>query len=239
MAMKRSEVNQVIREMEEVIRANGFHLPPFASWTPEEWKTKGHECDEIRDNMLGWDITDFGRGDFEKCGLGLITIRNGNLKMHDKYKKPYAEKLLLAKEGQITPFHFHWHKMEDLINRGGGVLEVTLYSKDKTDPKEGIDYKADVVVYCDGVRKTFPAGYVLELKPGQSVTMTQGMYHQLCAKPGTGSVLIGEVSQTNDDNTDNKFAVQVGRFPKIMEDEPPYRLLCNEYPAAAADASKL
>jgi len=24
----------------------------------------------------------------------------------------------------------------------------------------------------------------------------------------------------------------VGRFPKIEEDEAPYRLLCNEYPAA-------
>jgi len=24
----------------------------------------------------------------------------------------------------------------------------------------------------------------------------------------------------------------VGRFPTIEEDEPPYRLLCNEYPAA-------
>ena len=25
---------------------------------------KGKEYDEIRDNMLGWDITDFGSGDF-------------------------------------------------------------------------------------------------------------------------------------------------------------------------------
>ena len=24
----------------------------------------------------------------------------------------------------------------------------------------------------------------------------------------------------------------LGRFPAIEEDEPPYRLLCNEYPAA-------
>ena len=34
------------------------------------------------------------------------------------------------------------------------------------------------------------------------------------------------------DNTDNRFNPPVGRFPKIEEDEPPYRLLCNEYPAA-------
>ena len=49
---------------------------------------------------------------------------------------------------------------------------------------------------------------------------------------GTGAVLLGEVSQCNDDNTDNRFNPPVGRFPKIEEDEPPYRLLCNEYPAA-------
>ena len=48
----------------------------------------------------------------------------------------------------------------------------------------------------------------------------------------TGAVLLGEVSQCNDDNTDNRFNPPVGRFPKIEEDEPPYRLLCNEYPAA-------
>ena len=44
--------------------------------------------------MLGWDITDYGLGDFEKVGFSLITLRNGNLTMADKYPKTYAEKLL-------------------------------------------------------------------------------------------------------------------------------------------------
>ena len=51
---------------------------------------------------------------------------------------------------------------------------------------------------------------------------------------GTGNVLIGEVSQCNDDNTDNRFYEKIGRFPEIEEDEAPYRLLCNEYPAGKA-----
>jgi D-lyxose ketol-isomerase len=51
-------------------------------------------------------------------------------------------------------------------------------------------------------------------------------------EPGTGDVLLGEVSQCNDDNTDNRFAEPIGRFPKLEEDEPAYRLLCNEYPEA-------
>ena len=57
--------------------------------------------------MLGWDITDYGMGNFDKMGFSLITIRNGNLKM-DKYTKTYAEKLLYIKEEQYSPLHFHW-----------------------------------------------------------------------------------------------------------------------------------
>ena len=91
--MKRSEVNACIKYMENLIKEHGYILPPFCNWTPEEWETKGHEYDEIRDNMLGWDITDYGLGKFDEVGFTLITIRNGNLKM-DKYTKTYAEKLL-------------------------------------------------------------------------------------------------------------------------------------------------
>ena len=76
--MKRSEINAAIRDMEALIREHGFELPPFCNFTPEEWQNKSAEYDEIRDNMLGWDITDYGLGDFEKVGFALITLRNGN-----------------------------------------------------------------------------------------------------------------------------------------------------------------
>ncbi|MGM9558452.1 MAG: D-lyxose/D-mannose family sugar isomerase [Oscillospiraceae bacterium] len=33
-------------------------------------------------------------------------------------------------------------------------------------------------------------------------------------------------------NTGNRFNPPAGHFPKIKEDDPPYRLLCNKYPAA-------
>ena len=83
-----------------------------------------------------------------------------------------------------------------------------------------------------------PMAYILTillvglLTPGESIHIQQYMYHDFEVEPGTGAVLLGEVSQCNDDNTDNRFNPPVGRFPKIEEDEPPYRLLCNEYPAA-------
>ena len=225
--MKRSEVNACIKYMENLIKEHGYILPPFCNWTPEEWETKGHEYDEIRDNMLGWDITDYGRGDWEKLGFALVTLRNGN--QHDpKYKKVYAEKLLMLKETQHSPMHFHWVKSEDIINRGGGILIIHVYN----DDGNGGLADTDVLVNSDGRSYYVPAGTGVELKPGESITIWPHQYHDFDIKPGTGDVLIGEVSQCNDDNTDNRFYEEMGRFLEIEEDEPPYRLLCNEYPAA-------
>ncbi len=141
--MKRSEINAIIRDTDEFIRRHCFHLPPFAYWTPDEWAAKGPEVREIVDHMLGWDITDFGLGDFANKGLFLFTIRNGDLANLKSGKgKLYAEKLLIAGVEQITPFHFHWLKTEDIINRGGGKLAVQVYN---ATPDEGLA-DTDVVV---------------------------------------------------------------------------------------------
>ena len=98
--LKRSEINNAIRRMERLAEENGFALPPFCRWTPADWAGKGHAYDEIRDNMLGWDVTDYGLGEFDKTGFTLITLRNGNVSRADRYPKPYAEKLLMLEEGQ-------------------------------------------------------------------------------------------------------------------------------------------
>ena len=225
--MKRSEINKALKEMEAMCEKCGFYLPPFCHFSPETWQELGHEYDEIRDCMLGWDITDFGQGDYDKIGAGLITIRNGNLAMQDKYPKVYAEKLLYVKEGQLLPMHFHWSKTEDIINRGGGVALIRVYN---SLPNEEIDYETPVTVHTDGRTYTVPAGTQVRLTPGESIHIQQRMYHDFTIEPGTGSVLFGEVSQCNDDNNDNRFHLPAGRFPAIEEDEPAYRLLCNEYP---------
>ena len=225
--MKRSKINKALLEMEAFIKEMKISLPPFCSFTPEEWQDKGPEYDEIRDNMLGWDITDYGLGDFDKVGFSLITLRNGNLKMQDRYKKTYAEKLIYQKEGQYSPNHFHWNKMEDIINRGGGTLRIRVYNSNED---ESIDKETDVTLQLDGVTSVVPSGTQIELKPGESITIPPKLYHDFEIKPGTGPVLLGEVSQVNDDANDNNFNPPVGRFPEIEEDEEPVRLLCNEYP---------
>lgn len=228
MIMKRSEINAAIREMEAMIEKHGFEIPPFCRWTPQEWENKNEEYDEIRDNMLGWDITDYGLGDFSRVGFSLITLRNGNQQLPQKYAKPYAEKLLMVREGQYAPMHFHYYKMEDIINRGGGNVLITVYNS----TEDGQYADTDVKVCSDGRTYYVPAGTAIRLTPGESITIYPCMYHDFNVEPGTGDVLLGEVSMCNDDNTDNRFYEPIGRFPAIEEDEEPYRLLCNEYPAA-------
>ena len=227
--MKRSEINAALQEMEQMIRDCRISLPDFCHFTPEDWQHKGHEFDEVRDNMLGWDITDYGLDRFDEVGFSLITIRNGNLGKRDLYPKPYAEKLLYLKEGQYSPMHFHWYKMEDIINRAGGTVLIRVFN---SLPDEEIDRESPVTVHVDGCTRTIPAGTQVTLRPGQSITIFPYLYHDFEVEPGGGPVLLGEVSQCNDDNTDNRFNPPVGRFPAIEEDEPPYRLLCNEYPSA-------
>lgn len=226
--MKRSEINAAIKEMEHMIQKHGFEIPPFCNWTPEDWANKSHEYDEIRDNMLGWDITDYGMGDFAKVGFSLITIRNGNQQMPEKYCKPYAEKLLMVREGQYAPMHFHFYKMEDIINRGGGNILITVYNS----TEDGQFADTDVKITSDGRTYYVPAGTAVRLTPGESITIYPYMYHDFNVEAGTGDVLLGEVSMCNDDNSDNRFYEPIGRFPAIEEDVPAYRLLCNEYPDA-------
>lgn len=222
--MKRSEINGIIRKFEAMLAEYHFALPDFLSFTPQEWAEKGHEYDEIRDNALGWDITDFGLGDYYKTGLALITLRNGNVNM-DKYTKCYAEKICLCLDGQSCPNHYHWNKMEDIINRGGGEMVFRLWNANKDNSLSD----TDVLICQDGRRYYVKAGEEIILKPGQSMSLYPGYYHEYYVR---GDVLVGEVSMCNDDANDNCFYTPVGRFPAIEEDEAPYRLLCNEYPPA-------
>jgi len=226
--MKRSEINACIREFEAVLQEHRFPLPPFLSFTPEEWATKGNDYDEIRDNALGWDLTDFGSGDFYACGLYLITLRNGNPHLA-KYTKTYAEKIMMLRGGQTCPCHFHWHKMEDIINRGGGAVVFRLWN---AGLDELPDRSTPVIIHKDGRALTISPGEPIEIRPGESLTLYPGCYHEFTVRPEDKYALIGEVSMCNDDEADNRFEKPTGRFPAIQEDEPPYRLLCNEYPPA-------
>lgn len=228
--MKRSEINRYIAEADVFFRQNGFLLPPFAHWTAEDWRHCGSEADELRGARLGWDVTDFNSGRFETLGLTLFTLRNGTPGGSGS-AKPYAEKIMFVRQGQITPFHYHAHKTEDIINRGGaetGRLVLRLYNSDE----QGNFAQTAVSVICDGVERCLDAGATVTLGPGESITLTPHLYHMFYAVEG--GCLVGEVSSVNDDDTDNYFKEPLPRYPAIDEDEPPTRLLCTEYPTNRA-----
>jgi hypothetical protein len=197
-------------------------LPPYAEWTADDWQRRGSEAEELRAHKLGWDVTDFNSGKFDALGLTLFTLRNGS----PGGGKVYAEKIMFVRENQVTPFHYHVRKTEDIINRGGkgrGKLAVQLYN---SAPDGGLA-QTPISVTCDGICKEVEAGGTVILGPGESITLTPCLYHQFYAVDG--DALIGEVSSVNDDASDNYFLDPLPRFPEIVEDEAPVRLLCTEY----------
>jgi D-lyxose ketol-isomerase len=228
--MKRSEINQYITEAAAFFAANHFALPPFAFWTPQEWRHLGNEAIELRAQHLGWDVTDFNSGNFKARGLTLFTLRNGHSSKPET-AKPYAEKIMYVRDHQLTPFHYHAIKTEDIINRGHantGRLVVQLYASARGDSNNAGQFaNTPITVICDGIARHIEPGGSVVLGPGESITLPPFLYHAFHAIHG--NALIGEVSSTNDDATDNFFFEPLGRFPEIIEDELPHRLLCTEY----------
>lgn len=220
--MKRSDVNAAIAYAMAFMAKHHFYLPEWAFWSPAQWDVYYGQCNEIFENGMGWDITDFNHGDFQKVGLTLVTLRNGN---PTKPSKPYCEKIMLVRKGQVTPHHYHALKTEDIINRGGGLLCMKLWKSDA----EGALVEGPIDVQIDGITTTVQSGTLLSLKPGQSICYTPGLYHTFWAEEE--DCLVGEVSSVNDDKTDNYFLVTKGRFSRIEEDEPIAHYLCNEYPS--------
>jgi D-lyxose ketol-isomerase len=223
--MKRSQINVLIDDAIALLHEHQVRLPPFAYWTPAEWSTKGAECDEIRRCKMGWDITDFGSGDFERVGLVVFTVRNGHHQIEPYTHKKYAEKLLVIREGQHTPMHCHALKAEDIICKSGGNLLIKVNNR----ASEGGLSSTDVEVSLDGVRHRVKPGHIFRLIPGTSITLTPHLLHEFWAEEATGPSIVGEVSSVNDDDTDNFFVEKVGRFPAIVEDVPSTHKLCTEY----------
>jgi hypothetical protein len=222
--MRRSEINAAIKHAEAQCAEFRFALPDFAQFTPQAWKEQDlADWREVLDCELGWDVTDFGTGRFESDGLTLFTLRNGHLHKPE-YVKTYAEKILFIGRDQVTPCHFHAHKMEDICNRGGGDLVMQLHH---ATPEGGWDEKREVVISVDGHRVVLPAGGHLRLRPGQSVCLYQRLYHNFWAEKD--AVLGWEVSMVNDDHNDNFWLTPRPRFSSVIEDEDPRRVLCNEY----------
>ena len=223
--MKRSFVNSLIDEAVSFFSENKFHLPPWAFFTPEDWRQWRDNADGVFIPGLGWDVTSFGSGDFFNTGLLLFTMRNGVVN-NTQYAKKYAEKIMMVRENQVTPLHFHWYKKEDIINRGGGNLVIELFRADPENKKiAGGTFDIEV----NGFKRQMTSGEKLLLSPGESVCFEPIHAHRFYGEKGSGIVLAGEVSMVNDDSSDNCFIDKQIRFDVIEEDEKPRYLLVNDY----------
>ena len=223
--MKRSRINEIMIAADDMIRELGFTLPPFAYWSPEEFKARAADARHVIKARCGWDITDYGAGRFDEMGLFLFTLRNGLLgDLKRGGGMCYAEKLLISRQDQLSPMHTHAIKAEDIINRGGATLVVELFGSD--DEGEFAEDRGGTV-WCDGIRLDYAPGRKLSLAPGESVTLRPGDWHAFWGEGG--DVLVGEVSTVNDDETDNIFREPLGRFADIEEDETPKHLLVSDY----------
>jgi D-lyxose ketol-isomerase len=223
--MKRSRINEIMAEAEAFMRGFGVTLPPFAHWSPATFRARAAEARHLIESRCGWDITDYGSGDFERTGLFLFTLRNGRLAdLAAGRGMCYAEKLLISREGQLAPMHRHVLKAEDIINRGGATLVVEVFGSDDAG---GFAPDRGTTLLCDGIARACAPGEKLRLGPGESVTLRPGDWHAFWAEGG--DVLIGEVSTVNDDEADNVFRDRVGRFAAVEEDAEPAHLLVSDY----------
>lgn len=212
--MKRSQLNKRIALAKEFAGAHGRTLPEWSDWTLQDYQAHPEVARFLNARQIGWDVTDFGSGNFEETGLLLLCLRNG-IQGNDS-ERPYAEKMLVVGEMQETPFHAHRIKLEDIINCAGGNLMIEFLNVDDN----GVVEETAVTVMADGHSITLQPYEPLRLRPGQSVTVDRGVYHRFYGEASTGTVLAWEVSQVNDDNSDNYFLEERGRFSQIEEDAP-------------------
>ena len=221
--MLRSNIDSAIDSARAFSATAGFALPEFAGWSRDEWLGQVERLRPTLTRGLGWDVTDFGRGDFARYGLCLCTIRNGRVADVDRNTaQTYAEKFMVVEVGQETPFHLHPRKTEDIINRGGGVLRVEVY------PAEGnLLGTGSTTTLVDGIETDVAAGEGILIRPGQSIQIPSGVFHRFWAEGDR--VLGGEVSAINDDDTDNVFLDPFPRYASIEEDARPRYLLVGEY----------
>jgi D-lyxose ketol-isomerase len=164
-----------------------------------------------------WDITGFGLEQFPKYGLVLVNLAE---------LPEYCEKLMYARQGQLTLLHCHKKKQEDIICRVG-TFGIRLAARDD-------NWRPDrngppVRVLINGQEKLVPSSGVVYLKAGERITLYPGVYHEFW--PVSEYAIIGEVSTANDDQGDNFFEnAEVGRFEAIDEDEPPVEKLLTDKP---------
>ena len=152
--MKRSEINAILRDADGFLKQHQFCAAAVRLLDAGGVGREGRRGPRDRRSppWLGHHRLRL-RATIRASGLFVFTLRNGAPEsLNTGQGKFYAEKIMVVGVDQVTPLHFHWLKMEDIINRGGGKLVVQLYNSTED---EGLA-DTDVTVSIDGVRRTVP-----------------------------------------------------------------------------------
>ena len=113
--MKRSEINAIMG-CDSLMRGHGFRLPPFAYWTPDDWASKGENA-RIVDVNVGTSPT------LARAFTSALACSSSRYATATRPGWPVAAASSTLRRfssptwDQVTPFHFHWRKVEDIINR--------------------------------------------------------------------------------------------------------------------------
>ena len=213
--MKRSFVEARIEAMREMCARHGVALPPFALWSEAEYRADPAAARRIAERGLGWNIVEFTPGGFAREGLSAFTLRMGDWRgLQTGRGRLYAEKAILAEDGQRTPYHYHIVKTEDIVNRGGARFVVELCKVDRA----GAKLKDRFRVVKDVTTLDLGPGDQVRLEPGESLILEPFVAHAFWAEGG--ATLAGEVSLANDDGADNYFMPPLKPFAPIEEDKP-------------------
>ncbi len=238
--MKRSAVNETIAWAIDTAKRYGVGLPPFASWTPEQFGKLNQKEEAIRAS-LGWIVVDFGQGDFLKCGLTILvlsapTVDSKGCPITDSEKLGYpprffSRKLLFLKAGQSEPHHYHREKKEKEVSLlAGGPIEFQL----AWSTEDSSLSNSDVIVRVDGICHTTTTKDWLKLMPGQTISLSAGLSHVFRALGN--DVILQETSTSNNDKTDNYFPLTAIKGNPIEEDEFKKFTLISDHAVSLASA---
>ena len=72
--MKRSQINNALKELEAMCEKHCCYLPPFCHFTPQQWQDIVHEYDEVRDICSLVMSSAYNLADFEEEVIQLIAV---------------------------------------------------------------------------------------------------------------------------------------------------------------------
>ena len=223
--MKRSFIDARVDAMLALCQRHGVTLPPFASWSEDEYRADPAAARRIAEGGLGWNIVEFSPGSYAKEGLSVFTTRMGDWRQLGSGRgRLYGEKAIMAEDGQRTPHHYHIVKTEDILNRGGARFVIELFKVDRSGAP--LKEKFRVLKYVKTL--DLNPGDRVTLEPGESLVLEPFVAHAFWAEGGP--TLAGEISLANDDASDNYFLPPPAAPAPIEEDKPKRFITTRDHP---------